>query len=118
MTSQSIGQEMEKLAGDYLQQQGLTTLTRNYHCRYGEIDLIMQDGNTLVFVEVRYRRNSRYGSALESVDIRKQQRLITTANHYLQKTKLSSHACRFDVIAIHMTTAPEITWIKDAFQTH
>ena len=113
----TTGRESEQLASDYLQQQGLTFLEKNYHCRQGEIDLIMRDKRTLVFVEVRYRKTARYGSALESVNSAKQSRIITTAQHYLQQSKEKNVNCRFDVIAICPTeTTPEITWITDAFQ--
>ena len=113
----TTGKESEQLASHYLQQHGLILLEKNYHCRQGEIDLIMQDQQTLVFVEVRYRKSARYGSALESVDLAKQSRIITTAQNYLQQNKTKHSACRFDVIAISpTTTTPEITWITDAFQ--
>jgi len=111
------GQVAEQLACDYLQQQKLTLITKNYHCRRGEIDLIMQDQDTLVFVEVRYRKSNRYGSALESIDFKKQQKIIFTAQHYLSTQSPSLSLYRFDVIAITPTKVqPEITWVKDAFQ--
>ncbi len=118
-TTRKIGSEAEDLAIDYLQKTGLTLLTRNYHCRRGEIDLIMRDGNFLVFIEVRYRRNSRYGSAAESVTRQKQQRLLTTAEHYLQNEKQNAdNACRFDVITLSGQQDLQIEWIKDAFQAN
>jgi len=108
------GQHGEQLAQSHLREQGLSLLECNYRCRWGEIDLIMQDGAVLVFVEVRLRAASRYGSPAETIGNRKRQRLIRTAQHYLQTHR---DACaRFDVIAI--TTgdhAPQIEWIKDAF---
>lgn len=108
------GQHGEQLAQRHLREQGLSLLETNYRSRWGEIDLIMQDGPILVFVEVRLRAASTYGSAAETIGTRKQQRLIRTAQHYLQ-THRDARA-RFDVIAI--TTgdhAPQIEWIKDAF---
>jgi putative endonuclease len=117
MKTKIIGDDAEALALSYLHQQNLTLVERNYHCRRGEIDLIMLDGKTLVFVEVRYRKSATYGSAAESVNHTKQARIICTAEHYLQQRPPAHNACRFDVIAI--TSAqhqPEITWIKDAFQ--
>jgi putative endonuclease len=111
---------MEDAAARYLRAAGLKIIARNYHCRYGEIDLIARDGNTVVFVEVRYRRNNHFGSASMSVDRRKQRKLLATANSYLLVKKLDC-PCRFDVIAIegvdkssHEQTA-SIEWIVDAF---
>jgi len=114
-----IGQQAEQWANNYLQQQGLELITKNYSCRRGEIDLIMQDKQTLVFVEVRYRKSSAFGSALESVDHKKQAKLIFTAQHYLQQQASSFMAYRFDVIAItHEKNQPSITWVQDAFQVN
>ncbi|MDO8827163.1 YraN family protein [Methylophaga sp.] len=109
------GKQAEQLACDYLLKQGLKLIQRNFHCRRGEIDLIMQDGQTLVFVEVRYRRNDSHGGALESITSFKQSRIITTAQHYLMQSGWSFN-CRFDVIAISAGTADKIVWIRDAFQ--
>ena len=80
---------------------------------YGEIDLIMEDKKTLVFVEVRYRKSAKYGSALESVNNQKQARIIHTAKHYLQQHSSKHSAYRFDVVAL---TPNNIDWVKDAFQ--
>jgi putative endonuclease len=102
----------EERACQFLMQHGLQLITRNYHCRYGEIDLIMQHEETLVFVEVRYRRSTAYGSSAESINLRKQQRLILTGQHYLQ-TLLHIPYCRFDVIAIN---GAQVEWIQNAFQ--
>ena len=116
------GQAYELKACHYLQQHGLKLQQRNYRCRYGEIDLIMQEADRLVFIEVRYRRNSRFGNGAESVDHRKQARLIATASHYLQAQQSSTtQAARFDVISIGPQAATNqdtdaILWIKDAFQ--
>ncbi len=116
-TTRKIGTAAEDLAIEHLEQRGLILLTRNYHCRRGEIDLIMQEGNFLVFVEVRYRKNDRYGSAAESVTRQKQRRLLTTAEYYLQSERHhADNICRFDVIALSGEQDPQIEWIKDAFQ--
>lgn len=109
------GKQAEQLACDYLQRQGLKLIQRNFHCRRGEIDVVMQDGQTLVFVEVRYRRNNSHGGALESITSSKQSRIITTAQHYLMQSGWS-HNCRFDVIAITAGSLDKIVWIRDAFQ--
>ena len=115
---QQTGQTAEDLACDYLQQQGLQLLERNYRCRQGEIDLIMRHDAYLVFIEVRYRRNANFCSGAESVDRRKQQKLINTATHYLQQhSQLAQHPSRFDVISMsRQKNTPAIDWIQDAFQ--
>ncbi|MDH5485222.1 MAG: YraN family protein [Gammaproteobacteria bacterium] len=113
--STTKGQLAEQLACNYLQHQGLTLLDKNYHCRQGEIDLIMQDKTTLVFVEVRFRKNNLFGGASASVTQKKQHKLHTTALDYLQKHGKNSNA-RFDVIAITGDIKVEhIEWIKNAF---
>ncbi len=110
------GTAAEKLALDYLQARGLTLVTHNFRCRGGELDLIMRDGEALVFVEVRSRRHSRYGTPAESVTRTKQQRLLRAAALYLQRQHLDL-PCRFDVVAILQTgDAPRVEWIRDAFQ--
>jgi putative endonuclease len=122
-TSVVIGATAELYAEQYLQQQGLISRTRNYRCKLGEIDLIMLEknprGDVLVFIEVRLRTNKRFAPALETVDYRKQQKIIKTALRFLQEQKLYDKiACRFDVIALDQTgTAPPVQWIKNAFST-
>jgi len=112
------GEAAEALARDHLQHQGLKLLQQNYRCRGGEIDLVMEHGDSTVFVEVRYRRSTHFGSGAESVDYRKQQKLIHAANHYLQQNpKRANKPARFDVISIHMQgDTPSVDWIRDAFQ--
>ena len=117
----TIGKQAEKVALHYLTQQGLTLESQNFHSRWGEIDLIMRDHNaTLIFVEVRSRKKSRYGNAASSVNITKQQKLIKTALVYLQKFK-SPPNTRFDVIAIDHHTGDDlnahIQWIQNAFES-
>lgn len=120
-TTIAIGAQAEAQAEAFLVQQGLVTRTRNYRCKLGEIDLIMLHknarGTTLVFVEVRLRTNKRFAPALETVDYRKQQKIIKTATRFLQEQKLYDKvACRFDVVALDQTgTAPPIQWIQNAF---
>lgn len=122
-TSVVIGATAELYAEQYLQQQGLITRMRNYRCKLGEIDLIMLEkqprGNVLVFVEVRLRTNKRFAPAPETVDYRKQQKIIKTATRFLQEQKLYDKiACRFDVVALDQTgTAPPVQWIKNAFSS-
>jgi putative endonuclease len=106
----------EDCARDYLIKQGLVFKKSNYRCRLGEIDLIMQDGVYLVFVEVRMRRSSTYGSALESVNYSKQKKIIKAASLYLSVNKLhEKYPVRFDVVSLQ-GIPPKIEWIKCAFQ--
>lgn len=113
---QQQGKQCEQLACEFLQGRGLTLLDRNYRCRLGELDLIMRDGSSVVFVEVRFRRNCRYGTAAETVNSVKQRRLIRAARLYLQSRRIDA-SCRFDVVAV-VGTGPATTlrWIKNAFQ--
>lgn len=121
------GESAEQDACNFLVKNKLKLITRNYRCKFGEIDLIMQDKQSLVFVEVRYRKNSQFGSGAESITANKQRKLIKTASHYLQQNpKTAQYAARFDVISMSSggnsngQTNPEnetkIDWIKDAFQ--
>lgn len=114
---QADGHQAEDLACAHLERSGLRILARNYRVRGGEIDCIALDNDTLVFIEVRYRKSARFGGAAASIDVRKQQRVIHAAQVYLMKNPRQNHRpCRFDCVlldALH-TDAPE--WIKDAFQ--
>lgn len=94
-------------------QRGLRLIGRNHRCRFGELDLVMRDGAVLVFVEVRYRRSTRFGGPAETVDPRKQRRLAAAAADYLQKHP-SMLPCRFDVVAIS-GGQDRIEWLKNAF---
>lgn len=107
-----VGAEKEQLARAYLGRQGLRPVASNYSCRLGEIDLIMRDTDTLVFVEVRYRASEGFGTPAETVGPRKQRRLAAAASHYLQQYRLDL-PCRFDVLAIG--AGDRIDWIRDAF---
>lgn len=108
----ALGRDKERLASDYLVGQGLQPVARNHRCRFGEIDLVMRDGATLVFVEVRYRGSGRFGGPAATVDIRKQRRIALAAADYL-KSHRSVLPCRFDVVAIG--AQDQIQWLKDAF---
>lgn len=116
-TAFSKGRAFERKACRFLQRRGLVLLQQNFRCPGGEIDLIMRDGDCLVFVEVRYRRHGRYGDGAESVDWRKQQRLLHSADRYLQQQRRAAQAVRFDVISFGLSRGQEtVQWIKDAFQ--
>ncbi|MBT2970061.1 MAG: YraN family protein [gamma proteobacterium symbiont of Ctena orbiculata] len=110
-----FGQQAEQQALDFLQRRGLKLLQRNFRCKTGEIDLVMREAETLVFVEVRYRQTNDYGRALETVTASKQRKLLATANRYLQMKRLDS-ACRFDIIALNGSGSTPIEWIKNAIQ--
>ena len=111
------GNKAETTAEKYLLSQGLHALSRNYRCRVGEIDLLMRDTETLVFVEVRYRSNPAFGTPAESITPRKIQRIRKTAEHFLQANReLAYLYVRFDVVAISASAGKQdILWIKDAF---
>jgi putative endonuclease len=104
------GQAGEDQALAYLERNGLRLLERNFRCKGGEIDLVMEEGATLVFVEVRKRAASTFGGAAASVGARKQARLIVAAQRYLQRYRLPP-PCRFDVVAIDGAT---LDWLRNA----
>ena len=113
----TAGAQAETIAENFLTAQGLVKRARNYRCKLGEIDLIMQHQDTLVFVEVRLRRHGQFASAAESVNIAKQRKIVKTAQYYLQQHQLTDRMnCRFDVIAFSDQQHPE--WIKDAFNAY
>jgi putative endonuclease len=104
----------EDLAVAYLKRQGLELLARNYRCRYGEIDLIARDGQTLVFVEVRMRGSNDYGGAAASITAGKQTKLVRAARHFLAG-RASIPPCRFDALLIS-GSQQLVEWIKNAFE--
>lgn len=122
VTTREQGEYTENLACQYLEENGYKLIERNFSCRFGEIDLIMQHNNNIIFVEVRYRHNNNYGSGAESITTSKQSKIIKTASVYLQQhDKLNNYPARFDVISI---TGPietnninniDFNWIENAF---
>ncbi|WP_296256542.1 MULTISPECIES: YraN family protein [unclassified Pseudomonas] len=119
-TRQTAGRDAEAYALRYLLQQGLQLITQNWSCKRGELDLVMLDGDTVVFVEVRYRRHAGWGGALESVDFRKQAKLTLAAQWFLQnESKWADSPCRFDVVAINGDPgkAPALNWLQNAFDS-
>ena len=112
ITTRAQGNAAEDRALHFLESQGLHLLMRNYQLRSGEIDLVMRDQEHVVFAEVRYRRSNHFGGALHSINARKQQKIIATANHYILRYGVDLPA-RFDVVAI--TGKDDIQWIQDAF---
>ena len=122
MNTSTKGHYQETIACEFLTTQGLQLVVRNYRCKFGEIDLIMNDvtlgAPELVFVEVRSKANPNHGHALETVTRSKQYKLNKTATWYLiEKDLYNTIPCRFDMIAIHEHGTPErIEWIKNAIQ--
>ena len=118
ITSRKSGKKAENIAADYLKKQNVKVISRNFHSRFGEIDLIGLDKETLSFIEVRYRKNEDYLSAIETIDRHKCKKIIITSEVYLNKRKkYQSYQCRFDVITITGDiNEPVIEWIKSAFQ--
>jgi putative endonuclease len=116
LNKNNAGLQAEQLAATFLQSHGLKLVAKNYHCRYGEIDLVMQDEKVLVFVEVRLRSNPLFGSAADSISANKQQKLIRAAQFYLQEHKVNS-ACRFDAVLMHKADTSHIEWIRNAIDT-
>jgi len=109
------GQNAEQHARYFLETHGLDFIESNYHAPGGELDLIMRDNTTLVFVEVRMRNISRFGDAIESITAKKQARIIQTAAYYLQQHhELANSPCRFDVVA-YSRTLQTPQWLKAAF---
>ncbi|MEO8717000.1 MAG: YraN family protein [Burkholderiales bacterium] len=109
----AAGMRAEDLCADLLQRAGLRIVTRNWRCRLGEIDLIAAEGATLVFVEVRLRRDADYGGAAESITAAKRARLLAAARLYLAGR--GNVDCRFDVLLLDALEPARIRWIRDAF---
>jgi putative endonuclease len=100
MQRQELGKSGETLAADELERRGYAILERRYRSRHGEIDIIAQDGETIVFVEVKARTTAEHGTAAEAVTLGKQRKLVSMAVDYLSRHGLHDRACRFDVVAI------------------
>jgi putative endonuclease len=105
------GAAAEALAARYLATRGLTIVQRNYRCRGGEIDLIARDGEVLVFVEVRLRRNRAFGTAAESITAAKRRRLRLAARHYLARLGREP-PCRFDAVLLDALETENIEWLR------
>ena len=113
------GLHYESLAKDYLLQQGLNLLTQNYHCRFGEIDLIMLHQNTVCFIEVKYRNSMAYGGAASAISMQKQKKIVKTALVFIsQNNNYKQHSMRFDALLMQRQVDnqnPDIDWIQNAF---
>jgi len=117
-STRDAGAHYERAALAHLEHAGLSLVARNYHCRFGEIDLVMRDRGAIVFVEVRYRRSRGYGGGIDSVDASKQAKLVRAAAAFLaDHPRLADATCRFDVLAIGGTPdAPAFDWRRNAFE--
>lgn len=111
------GAYWERMAEAFLSARGLRTLQRNFSCRLGEIDLVMEDRDTVVFVEVKYRNSSTHGSGADAVTVHKQHRISLTAAFYLALNPARAEQfCRFDVVSIDPDKdEQDINWIRNAF---
>jgi len=120
---QELGKNYETVAERFLIERGFILIERNFSCRMGEIDLIMRDKDTLVFLEVRFRSHSHFGDPLETVTRNKQKKISRAAQYYLIQHKLNDTPCRFDVIGISSNlnkkekNALHIQWVPAAFLT-
>ncbi|WP_444997544.1 YraN family protein [Aliikangiella sp. IMCC44359] len=112
-----FGQQLENFARTQVEKKGYKIIETNFTCKLGEIDIIAQNKNLLIFIEVRYRKNNSFGGAIESVDYRKQSKLIKTASLYLQQKNLTNKVqCRFDVFALQgQLPNPSYKWLTNAF---
>ena len=117
-STRDSGTEWERAAERFLKAEGLKLVCRNFHGKVGEIDLVMLDGATLVFVEVRYRSNAAYGSPAATVTAVKQRRVVRAAQRFLQiERRFAARPCRFDVVSVVREQGrPVMKWIRSAFE--
>jgi putative endonuclease len=114
---QQLGISGELLAVEELERRGYAIVARRYRTVCGEIDIVAEDGDTLVFVEVKARATAEFGTAAEAVTFRKQRRLVRMARDYLTRAAIADRPCRFDVVAIDdVETAPRIEVFRHAFE--
>ena len=118
--TRQTGELAEHHACLFLEKQGYQLVEKNFHCRYGEIDLVMKNDSHLVFIEVRYRKNIQFGTGADTVNYNKQSKLVKSARFYLQQhSKLENYAARFDVISMTGDSDKyEIDWIENAFEAY
>lgn len=114
----AVGDALEAATEQWLAQQGLRALARQVRFRLGEIDLVMLDGEVLVFIEVRYRATASHGDGLDSITRAKRNKLVRAAALFLQShARYANTPCRFDVVAVSgASTQPQFEWIRDAFR--
>ncbi len=112
----ALGARGEALAEKHLKKSGYRILARNYRCRYGEIDLIAEEGGSLVFIEVKTRSSAAFGHPLEAVDAHKRGQLTRAARHYLEATDSTERFCRFDVVAVTVGGELHLEVVRNAFE--
>lgn len=118
VSTTTIGKQAEDIAKAFLLKEGLSFVSANFHSRQGEIDLIMRDQQTFIFVEVKYRKNSHFGGAILALSANKQKKIRQCTTFYLQKSGLNEYntPCRFDAVLIDGSiNNPTINWLKNAF---
>jgi putative endonuclease len=118
MNLRKKGEHYETLARQWLQTKGLNIVEQNYHCRFGEIDLIMLDQDYLCFIEVKFRRSNDFGGSAYSLPVSKQRKITRSALHYIEHHRVyRNHAMRFDALLIQGNDgdAPRFNWIQNAF---
>lgn len=118
LKANALGARWEELAEQHLSSAGLRLVARNFHCRLGEIDLVMRTRHQLVFIEVRYRRSATHGSAVETVSYHKQLKIQRAAGIFLsRRPALAEMSCRFDVVGISGSPGrARIEWLQGAFE--
>jgi len=116
-TARARGAAIEHIAAQWLRQEGLALVAQNHYVKGGELDLVMREGDILVFVEVKHRTTTRFGHPLETITYQKQQRLVRAARLYIARNGISS-PCRFDILGI-IGKPPDLEfhWVKAAFDT-
>ena len=114
---QTVGAEGESLACAELEKRGYRIVQRNYRCRFGEIDVVADDGGTVVFVEVKTKTDGSFGDPVDEVTMKKQQQIISMGEWYSTYCCPPNTPCRFDVVAVDLSMAsPRITLYQDAFR--
>jgi len=117
VSKKNIGDKAESFALKYLKKQKLQFVEKNYYCKHGEIDLIMREGESLIFIEVRYRKQTHYGTAASTVNNRKLHKITKSIEDYLSKNNLGYISCQIDVIGLEGNIQnPKITWIRNVMQ--
>jgi putative endonuclease len=118
MSARDTGKHWENAALSHLQKAGLELIERNFHCRFGEIDLILAERDAIVFVEVRYRGDSARGDGAATVGSAKQTKLVRAAQLWLQaRPQFAARPCRFDVIGCAgAAQQPQFDWVRNAFE--
>lgn len=114
-----LGKRGEDIAADYLTHRGYSIITRNYRRRFGEVDIVARKDSTIVFVEVKTRRSTAFGTGFEAVDVRKQRQLTRIAQDYLSRHNLFNVNARFDVVAVQLfdDSTSKVEIITNAFES-